>query len=228
MLEMLTPKQVRIFGAFLAKPFGELTYRQIKEFSEEKSNSVIQNAISRFAEEELITRKRVGNVILLAAELENPDTMSYFGILANERLPKIARLCLRTIRREIHQLSFASVVVFGSYAKGEEKKDSDLDIAVFVATEEDKKNCRLALNSAELKCVIPLDAHVFTKSEMLEMLKDKDENLGKQIARKHLAVHNPSAFYSIIREGMEHGFRVVYQTGRERTEARGHHIHDKR
>ena len=209
-MKMLTPKQVRIFGAFLAKPFGELTYRQVKEFSKEKSNSVIQNSISRFAEDGLIRRDKVGNVIIHSTELENPDTTYYFGILASERLPKTARLCLRTIRREIQPLSFASVVVFGSYAAGEEKKDSDLDVAVFVETEEDKKNCQLALNSAELKCVIPLDAHVFTKEEMLEMLGSEDENLGKQIARKHIAVHNPSTFYSIIREGMKHGFRIVY------------------
>jgi hypothetical protein len=45
---------------------------------------------------------------------------------------------------------------------------------------------------------------------MLQMLKDKHENLGKQIAYKHIAVQNPEIFYSMIKEGIEDGFKVVY------------------
>jgi len=44
--------------------------------------------------------------------------------------------------------------------------------------------------------------------KLAEMLKNKEENLGKQIARKHLAVYNHRIFYEIIKEGMKHGFRV--------------------
>ena len=32
------------------------------------------------------------------------------------------------------------------------------------------------------------------------MLNDDEENLGKQIARKHLAVHNHQIFYDLIKE----------------------------
>ena len=42
---MLTPKQIRIFEAFLRRPYQELTYRDIK-FSREKSNSLIQKALA--------------------------------------------------------------------------------------------------------------------------------------------------------------------------------------
>jgi hypothetical protein len=55
-----------------------------------------------------------------------------------------------------------------------------------------------------------MDYHIFTKDEMLKMLKDKYENLGKQIARKHLAIHNPAIFYSIVQEGIDSGFKLVY------------------
>ena len=42
----------------------------------------------------------------------------------------------------------------------------------------------------------------------LEMLKVDAENLGKQIARKHLIIHNPLIFYSLLKEGMKNGFRI--------------------
>jgi hypothetical protein len=42
------------------------------------------------------------------------------------------------------------------------------------------------------------------------MLKDKRENLGKQIAAKHIAVQNSAIFYSIVQEGVNNGFKFVY------------------
>ena len=65
----------------------------------------------------------------------------------------------------------------------ENKRKSDLDIAIFVNSVEDKK-CESAMKSAELKSILPLDIHIITKLDMLQMLKDKHENLGKQIAYK--------------------------------------------
>jgi len=42
------------------------------------------------------------------------------------------------------------------------------------------------------------------------MLKDKYENLGKQIAYKHIVIQNPEIFYSIISEGINNGFKIIY------------------
>ena len=71
-----------------------------------------------------------------------------------------------------------------------------------------RKKIEALANSAKLKSTLIMDVHVIPKVEMLEMLKNKEENLGKQIARKHLAVYNHRIFYEIIKEGMKHGFRV--------------------
>jgi len=39
------------------------------------------------------------------------------------------------------------------------------------------------------------------------MLKADNENLGKQIARKHLAIYNSNIFYSLLKKGIKDGFR---------------------
>ena len=206
---MLTPKQIRIFGAFLKQPYAEKTYREIKEFSKEKSNSVIQKAIAKFLSEGLVAKRKVGNIFLHAINLENTPVFSYFDILAKEQLPHLAKLCLRQIVKEISSVSFVSIVVFGSYAEGKQKESSDLDIALFVNNKTDKRECELAMKDAEMKCAVAIHTYVFTKSEMLQMLKDKDENLGKQIARNHIVIYNPASFYSIINEGIKRGFKPV-------------------
>ena len=116
----------------------------------------------------------------------------------------------KIIREELSNIEFVSIVIFGSYAEGKQKEKSDLDIALFVNSVEDKKNCELSMKSAELKSILKIDAHIITKDEMLQMLKDKHENLGKQIAYKHFAIQNPMIFYSILAEGMGNGFKIVY------------------
>ncbi len=207
---MLTPKQIKIFEAFLRKPYQELTYKEIKEYSKEKSNSIIQNAVVKFLAENLVKKREVGNILLYLLNLENSTVFSYFDILIKEKTPHLVKGSLKIIREELSDTEFISLVIFGSYAEGKQKETSDLDIAIFVNSAEDKKNCELSMRSAELKSILMIDAHIITKDEMLQMLKDKHENLGKQIAYKHLAVHNPMIFYSILKEGISNGFKIVY------------------
>jgi predicted nucleotidyltransferase len=207
---MLTPKQIKIFEAFLKKPYKELTYKEIKGYSKEKSNSIIQKALVKFLSEDLVKKREVGNIILYSVNLDNSTGFAYFDILIKEKISNLVKTSLNLIREELPNIEFISMVIFGSYAEWNQKEKSDLDIAIFVNSPEDKKNCELATKSAELKSILPLDIYVITKDEMLKMLKDKHENLGKQIAHKHLAIQNPIIFYSILQEGINNGFKIVY------------------
>ncbi len=207
---MLTPKQIKIFEAFLRKPYREMTYREIKDYSKEKSNSIIQNAVATFIAENLIKKRKVGNILLYLLNLENSVVFSYFDILIKEKISNLVKSSLKIIQDELSNTEFISLVIFGSYAEGKQKEKSDLDIAILVNSTEDKNNCELSIKSAELKSILKIDAHVITKNEMLQMLKDKHENLGKQIAYKHLAIHNPMIFYSILQEGISNGFKIIY------------------
>ena len=194
----------------MRRPYKELTYKEIKEYSKEKSNSIIQKAIAKFLAEELVKKRDVGNIILYSTNLKNSNVLSYFDILIKEKLPSLVKKTINIIQEELQEIEFISIVIFGSYAEGIQKEKSDLDIAVFVSSAKDKKDCQLAMKSAELKSIMQIDAHIFTKDEMLQMLKDKHENLGKQIAYKHLAIQNQAIFYSILTEGINNGFKIIY------------------
>jgi len=126
-----------------------------------------------------------------------------------EEYKRLANLEKETLKKEITENTpFYSLVIFGSYAINQQKDNSDLDIAIFIEKENNKKQIEALVNSAKLKSTIEIDAHIIPKSEMIEMLTNKEENLGKQIARKHLAYYNNRIFYEIIKEGRDHGFRI--------------------
>lgn len=206
---MITVKQLKIFEALAKQPFAELTRKQVKQSAKERSNNALAIAIKRFLGEGVIMERKVGKSALISLNFENEGTYYYLGLANAQRLDSTAARAIRTIRADIEKYTFFySLVIFGSFAVREQKKASDLDIAVLIESEKKRKHIEAALNSAAQKSLLPIDAHVITKDEFVEMLVNGEENLGKQIARKHLAVHNHQIFYSLIKEGMKHGFRI--------------------
>ncbi len=206
---MLTKKQLKILNIFQRDEFKEITWKQVKELSKEKSSSIIQNSIKEFLTEGLITEKKIGTSKLYSVNHKNNKVYIYFETYNKENLPKQVLKSIRELEDSLdNHTFFYSIVIFGSYALGEQKKNSDLDIAVFIEQEDKRKIVEAVFKSMELKSILKIHGHVITKDEFLEMLKVDYENLGKEIARRHLIIHNPAIFYSLIKEGMKHGFKL--------------------
>ena len=194
---------------FQRNEFKEITWKQVKELSKEKSSSVIQDAIRAFLTEGLITEKKIGTSKLYLVNHQNNKIYTYFEAFNKENLPKQALKTINELENSLDSHTFFySIVIFGSYAIGDQKKDSDLDIAVFIEQEDKIKIVEAVFKSMELKSLLKIHGHVITKDEFLEMLKVDYENLGKEIAKKHLIIHNPVIFYSMLKDGMKHGFKL--------------------
>ena len=206
---MLTKKQFKILSIFQKNIFREYTYKEIKEQSKENSNSVVQDAIKAFLKEEIITERAIGTSKLYIINHKNEKACLYFEILNKESLPKQILDTIKELGNTLDKHTFFySIVLFGSYASGEQKKNSDLDVAVFIEQEDSRKIVEAVFKSMELKSFVKVDGHVITKDEFLEMLEVDYENLGKEIARKHLTMRNASIFYSLLKEGIRHGFKL--------------------
>jgi len=206
---MITKKQLKIFEVFVKKPFAEYTRKEIKKESKEKSNNTLALAINLLKKEGVLIEKKIGKSGLLILNLENDTTFYYIALCNSNRISNNVKQTLEILNKEIlEETPYYSIAIFGSYAVGEQKKDSDLDIAIFVDMETIRKKIEALANSAKLKSNLEMDINVISRPEMIEMLTDNEENLGKQIARKHLTIYNHRIFYEIIKEGIKHGFRT--------------------
>jgi predicted nucleotidyltransferase len=206
---MITEKQLRIFEVFARKPFAEFTRKQVKKELREKSNNSLALAINLLKKEEVLIEKKVGKSGLLTLNLGNDLTYHYLALCNYQKAGKAIKDAVKRLKEEIDAITpFYSIVIFGSYATNEQKPSSDLDVAIIIDEREKRKHVEAAINSAKLKILAEVDTHTIPKAEMIEMLTNDEENLGKQIARKHLAVHNHQIFYNIIKEGIKRGFRA--------------------
>ncbi len=206
---MITKKQLKIFRVFAKNPFMDFTRKEIKKESGCNSNNALALAVNLLKKENVLIEQKVGNSGILRLNLNNEMSFYYIALCNYERTGCSARQAIDALREQINEETpFFSAVIFGSYAAGEQKKGSDLDIAVFIESSENKKRIEACVNSARIRILADADVHVISRAEMLEMLAEKDENLGKQIAKKHLTAYNHRIFYEIIKEGFRHGFRI--------------------
>lgn len=88
-----------------------------------------------------------------------------------------------------------------------QKKSSDIDIAIIMENEEVKKAIKPYLKDAVELSEVSVDEHFFTKAEFKEMLINQEENLGKELARKHVIAFGADSYYSLIQEAHKNGFQ---------------------
>jgi len=185
---MLTKQQLVIFGVFKKDIFASLTFKQIKEESKQKSNNIVQIAIKKFKEQDLVKTKIIGDVTTYSLNLNHNLTLSYLNLINNLDLEKrnFPKEAVSEIQKRIsRQSNFFILIIFGSYAKNKATEKSDLDIAVIVESEQTKKEITPILETVKRREIKSIDYHIFTRNEFLEMLKAESENVGKQIYKNN-------------------------------------------
>lgn len=199
---MLTKEQIKILGIFHKNIFAELTFKQIKEQSKQKSNNIVQIALKEFQKQDLIKTKTTADVTTYLLNLDNNLTASYLNIInqieiLKRKFPK--EILSETQNRVLKQTEFFILVVFGSYAKGKATEKSDLDIAVIVESEQTRKEITPFLETIKRRELKPIDYHIFTRNELIEMLKADVENVGKQIYKNNLIYYGYIEYCNLLR-----------------------------
>lgn len=199
---MLTKQQQTILGVFNKDIFTSLTFKQIKEQSNQKSNNIVQIALQEFKKQNLVKTNLTGDVTTYSLNLDNNVTLSYLNLINDleTKKRKFQKEIIREIQKRISkQTNFFILIIFGSYAKNKATEKSDLDIAVIVESEQNKKEIAPLLETVKRREIKPIDYHIFTRNEFLEMLTVDYENVGKQIYKNNLIYYGFIEYCNLIR-----------------------------
>jgi predicted nucleotidyltransferase len=143
---------------------------------------------------DLLIIKQIGKSKILKLNLENSVIQSYLAISSDEEKKKflIKQPILKIIQKELHTTDI--VLLFGSYAKGKERKNSDIDLMIINKS----GNRSISFSKHELIFRKKINPLFFKKKEYKEMLKEKNENVGKQALRNHIILNNPYDFWQLV------------------------------
>ena len=183
---------LRLINA-LGKNFNnEITIRQLSKESE-----VPYTTTHRLVEknEELFRINKKGNVRLISLNLEDNITKNYL-ILSERREAEsfiVKQPQFKVLKEELPKGNY-SLILFGSRAEGEHREKSDVDLCII--NRDGKKN--INFSKFELLFKLEINPICLSNKEFKKMLKEKEQNLVKEIIKKHIILHGEEYFWNLI------------------------------
>ena len=206
---MIYEEEMKIIGLYRNSPFKEFTLQEIMQKLNKKSYYWAHNAVKKLQKEGIIEIRKAGKTLLCSFNFSNWKAIAHLAysesLASHNAIPKL--LAEKIIDLLSKCTPFFILIVGGSYAAGSAKKSSDIDIAVIIEDESIKKAIKPYFANATELSEIKVDEHIFTKAEFREMLINQEENLGKELARKHVIAFGADSYYSLIIGAHKNGFQ---------------------
>ncbi len=143
---------------------------------------------------DLLEIHSVGRAKTVSLRINNPIAKAHLIVSSDEERKEFLKNkpVIKKIVSELRTLDI--VLLFGSYAKRKETGRSDIDILVI--NKEGQKT--LSFSKYELLFKRKINPIFVTKKEFKDMLKDKEENIGKQALKNHIVLNNPEEFWGCV------------------------------
>ena len=194
---MLTRTQHDIVKLLLSHPDTQYSIRHIAR-ALKKSYTLTYNNIQKLIVQGILKKQHIppaqiihlaqAQRVIIEAELSRADDFL-------KKHPWMALYRSDVLRASKHP--FYVIIVFGSYAKGEQYKKSDIDLLFIVPEKKDIEGIeRAAQQYTPIKRnVIVIDTPSFT-----EMIKNPHAlNVGNEARKFHLIIHNAETYDELIR-----------------------------
>ena len=205
---MIQSEKLKLLNAWRSNPFGEFSISEIMKILKKNTKTWVFNTLKEFVKSKILISKRKGNLDIYNLNLSNPITIQFLTYLETQENVNFPKLEIISEIIEKVPMKNYSLIVFGSYANNQNTKTSDIDICLLIDNKETEKRIKPYLNEIKLNHPIKIDEHYITFEEFVKMLLREEENLGKQIFRKHKTFYNADIYYQLIKEAYKNGFRI--------------------
>src|SRR3989344_2230930 len=168
------------------------------------------NHMIEMGKESILNIEKIGNSKQCKLNLENPKTKHLLESLDLTRKEEVykenprIKLIIEDIISKLTEKFMSeihSIILFGSYAKGIARKQSDIDL-LFVVNDLKNKSLR---ESIDRECASYQYSHNFKINplivnieELKKMLKAKELNVGKEVRKYGISLYGHEMFWRII------------------------------
>ena len=158
-----TYKILNIFAKNLSMIYA---FRDIKRLSKSKSESYTYNSLKKFVEEGILIQKKLGNSLLYSIAhnskaIINLSIASEYEAWNKKHIPYMD---IEKLVNKIHTYFF-SLLITGSYARDDQKKESDIDI-IIISNIDSKKIYAELRHICEMN-IPPIHLYVFHRALLL-------------------------------------------------------------
>ena len=205
-------------------PFEYFTIDKIKESISKQTDTnyaTIYRKIESLVNQEILNKSMYGMASRIRINLDSPKTISILSLIEAKKFEKFFNglkgslfTSMNEIIKDTANLSeFVCIIIFGSYAKGTETKNSDLDIIVIYTLpslrkllpeqyskyNEDIKHSMMGiLKTSELKGGPKVNPIIIGNGEHEDMMLDKEINVAKETLLNHIILKGFSEYWREI------------------------------
>jgi predicted nucleotidyltransferase len=151
-------------------------------------------------DKDIFSKDKIGNTNLIGIKLE-PKEEIYKAENKRTEIFLNRNNKLRLLREDIRSLNypFLIILIFGSYTREENTSKSDIDLCIISDNEEKIKELVSKLEILPIN----LEIHDFKLKEFEEMLKTKENNIGKEIVKNNIILYGIENYYNLIAKWMK-------------------------
>jgi predicted nucleotidyltransferase len=146
---------------------------------------------------DLLIKEKAGKATLIEIN-DIPIIKPYLAISSEEEKKEYLKKSplISKISSEIESNDI--VILFGSYANKTENEKSDIDFMVI------NKDGRKSMSFSKYEILFrkKINPIFITEKEFKQMLKEKEENVGKQALSNHIILNNPEKFWGLVINGI--------------------------
>ena len=201
-------RRKKILAVFMKDPFKEIHLREIARLSKVSLTNV-DNAVRLLVKNHMLKRRDVSNMTFYKPNLENEALLKIFELLELEKKnkfysknKKIARL-LNKYTQDIIDLSnkrIQLVILFGSVARSDWAKGSDIDILAVVSQKDEDVISVLNKAKIDVSPLLEIRPISTTTKKFVEGFRKKTE-FYDEIWRDRVVLYNEFLFWQMIKEG---------------------------
>ncbi len=206
---MLIPeKRKQILEVFFKEPSKEAHLREIARLSGVSLTNV-ENSMRIFFEAGMFRKREISNMVFHKPNLENFELLKLFEYLELEKRKKfltenkkIARLMQKytsdIVSSSAHMIQ--SVILFGSVARNEWARGSDIDILAIVAGKEIETDSILHRAKADISALQEISPVSATVEGFKEAVRKQTEFF-LEVWRDRIVLYNEFFFWQMVKEG---------------------------
>ena len=198
-------KSYRIIDIFVKNPTITYLFGEVKDHINSKSESYTYNSLNSFVKDGILTKEKKGGLRIykIANTLK---AISFLSMVAEYKAWNKKNFPINSIYDLVKKanIHYFTLLVTGSYTKGNQTPKSDLDVILIVPNDSKKISSRLR-HFCEMN-IPQIHLYVFTDEEFKQMLLDEKHNYGKEAVKNNLIFYGADTYYKILFGVMKNGF----------------------
>ena len=197
---MNTDCEQKIMELVLPQPYKAYSIKEISRLIK-RSYALTHAAVNSLVHTKILRTQRIGNTIACHLNLSAEPPLLAISALEQSHhfLQKVPfAFVIDELKEKLHD-DFYILLVFGSYAKRANTKDSDVDLLFVIQNEQGIENIKRKIKVVLASTNIKIEFDVITIVWLRDMFEQKN-SVGREVLEGSIVLHGAEQYYTLVKQ----------------------------